>query len=102
MRDYLSRLFHRPSQNYKPIDGIRAIAVLWVIFFYSWLFQYLDFKEVSDGIKFNVFAEGRLTDLEIVWTNSIISLVVIILAATLMYLFVEQPFQDLKSRFKTR
>lgn len=50
MRDYLSRLFHRPSQNYKSIDGIRAIAVLWVIFFHSWLFQYLDFKEVSDGI----------------------------------------------------
>jgi len=50
MKSYLSRLFNRPAHNYKPIDGIRAIAVLWVIFFHAWLFQYLDFKEVGDAI----------------------------------------------------
>ncbi len=52
--------------------------------------------------KFNIYAEGVLTDLEIVWANSFISIIVIILSATLMYLFIEQPFQDLKSRIKTK
>ncbi len=91
MKTYLQRLFQRPAHNYKPIDGIRAIAVLWVIFFHAWFFP-----------KFNKYAQGHLTDLEIVWENSIISLVIIIFTATLMYLFVEQPFQDLKSRIKTK
>jgi peptidoglycan/LPS O-acetylase OafA/YrhL len=52
--------------------------------------------------KFNIYAEGVLTDLEIVWANSLISIIVIIFSATLMYLFIEQPFQDLKSRIKTK
>ena len=52
--------------------------------------------------KFNIYAEGVLTDLEIVWANSLISIIVIILSATLMYLFIEQHFQDLKSRIKTK
>lgn len=32
-------LFERPERNYKFIDGIRAIAILWVILFHVWLFQ---------------------------------------------------------------
>lgn len=55
MTTYLTRLFSRPSQNYKPIDGIRAIAVLWVIIFHAWLFQYNDFTEVGDQIFQNPF-----------------------------------------------
>ena len=47
---YLQRLLIRPERNYKPIDGIRAIAVLWVIIFHAWLFQYLDFKTTGDKI----------------------------------------------------
>lgn len=50
VKTYLNRLFKRPKHNYKAIDGIRAIAVLWVIFFHSWLFQYLDFKDVGESI----------------------------------------------------
>ena len=50
MASYFSRLFSRPSQNYKPIDGIRAIAVLWVIIFHTWLFQYNDFTSVGEKI----------------------------------------------------
>ena len=50
VKTYLNRLFKRPKNNYKAIDGIRAIAVLWVIFFHSWLFQYLDFKDVGESI----------------------------------------------------
>ena len=50
VKNYLNRLFKRPKNNYKAIDGIRAIAVLWVIFFHSWLFQYLDFKDVGESI----------------------------------------------------
>ena len=55
MTSYFSRLFSRPSQNYKPIDGIRAIAVLWVIIFHAWLFQYNDFTSVGDRIFENPF-----------------------------------------------
>lgn len=55
MTRYFFRLFQRPTHNYKPIDGIRAIAVLWVIIFHSWLFQYNDFIEVSDAIFDNPF-----------------------------------------------
>lgn len=43
-------LFNRPEKNYKPIDGIRAIAVLWVIIFHAWLFQYNFFPNESDYI----------------------------------------------------
>ena len=50
--------------------------------------------------KFNLYAKGFLSNLEIVMANSIISLVIIVFASTLMYLFVEQPFQDLKSKIK--
>lgn len=55
MAAYISRLFSRPSQNYKPIDGIRAIAVLWVIIFHAWLFQYSDFTAVGDKVLENPF-----------------------------------------------
>lgn len=55
MTTYLTRLFNRPNQNYKPIDGIRAIAVLWVIVFHAWLFQYNDFKSVGDAVFENPF-----------------------------------------------
>jgi peptidoglycan/LPS O-acetylase OafA/YrhL len=34
-----SKLFIRTEGHYTFIDGIRALAVLWVIFFHSWLFQ---------------------------------------------------------------
>lgn len=55
MTPYFSRLFSRPSQNYKPIDGIRAIAVLWVIIFHAWLFQYNDFIAIGEKIFDNPF-----------------------------------------------
>ena len=51
---YFARLFSRPSQNYKPIDGIRAIPVLWVIIFHAWLFQYNDFTEVGEKVLENL------------------------------------------------
>ena len=50
MNQYFSRLFSRPTHNFKPIDGVRAIAVIWVIIFHAWLFQYNDFQTVGDGI----------------------------------------------------
>lgn len=43
----LSILFKRPEQNYKVIDGIRAIAILWVILFHVWLFQSNIFPELT-------------------------------------------------------
>jgi peptidoglycan/LPS O-acetylase OafA/YrhL len=35
----MKQLFQRPNNNYAYIDGIRAIAVLWVIFFHAWIWQ---------------------------------------------------------------
>ena len=55
MNTYLKRLFIRPELNYKPIDGIRAIAVLWVIIFHAWLFQYNGFQNTADQIFQNPF-----------------------------------------------
>lgn len=40
-----SKLFDRPARNYKVIDGIRAIAILWVILFHVWLFHIATFPE---------------------------------------------------------
>ena len=61
-------LFNRPEKNYKPIDGIRAIAVLWVIIFHAWLFQYNFFPNESDYIInnsiFTWISKGRLIEFE--------------------------------------
>jgi peptidoglycan/LPS O-acetylase OafA/YrhL len=46
----MSKLFNRSSSNYAFIDGIRAIAVLWVIFFHAWLFQYFSMPGTIDKI----------------------------------------------------
>jgi peptidoglycan/LPS O-acetylase OafA/YrhL len=46
----LSKLFFsRPAHNFKAIDGIRALAILWVIFFHTWIFQYSTFPDLLDG-----------------------------------------------------
>ena len=79
------------AKFFYPIAQISYSAYLFHEMFMFWFFP-----------KFNIYAEGVLTDLEIVWANSLISIIVIIFSATLMYLFIEQPFQDLKSRIKTK
>jgi peptidoglycan/LPS O-acetylase OafA/YrhL len=56
MKTYFLRLFSRPSQNYKAIDGIRAIAILWVIIFHAWLFQYNNFPAVGEKIFESAFS----------------------------------------------
>ena len=38
--------FERPAHNFKAIDGIRAIAVLWVIIFHIWIFQHNTYPEL--------------------------------------------------------
>ena len=50
MKQAIYNLFNRPEKNYKPIDGIRAIAILWVIIFHVWLFQYNDYPAVGDKV----------------------------------------------------
>lgn len=52
-----SNLFYRPKQNYKVIDGIRAIAILWVIILHVWFFQLNIFPETTHKIaNFPLFA----------------------------------------------
>lgn len=46
----MNKLLNRSNSNLAVIDGIRAIAVLWVIFFHAWLFQYLTFSTSIDKI----------------------------------------------------
>ena len=43
----LKKIFlKRPKNNFKAIDGIRAIAVLWVIIFHVWIFQHNTFPDI--------------------------------------------------------
>ena len=55
MKKYLNRLYYRPANNYKPVDGIRALAIIWVIIFHAWLFQYNFFQSTSDKVIDNPF-----------------------------------------------
>jgi peptidoglycan/LPS O-acetylase OafA/YrhL len=41
----LARLTRRQESNIPIIDGIRAIAILWVIFFHAWIIQVLDMPD---------------------------------------------------------
>ncbi len=46
----MNKLLNRSNSNFAVIDGIRAIAVLWVIFFHAWLFQQLTIPGFIDNI----------------------------------------------------
>ncbi len=72
-----------------PISQISYSAYLFHEMFMFWFFP-----------QFNEFAIGRLSEIQIYLGNSLISLLVILLASTLMYMFIEQPFQDIKQRIK--
>ena len=39
VKDGISDLFNRPSFHQPVIDGVRAIAVIWVLIFHLWFFQ---------------------------------------------------------------
>ena len=39
VKDGLRDLFNRPTFHQPVIDGVRAIAVIWVLFFHAWFFQ---------------------------------------------------------------
>ena len=47
--------FERPVHNFKAIDGIRAIAVLWVIIFHIWIFQHNSYPELLGQVAQNPF-----------------------------------------------
>jgi peptidoglycan/LPS O-acetylase OafA/YrhL len=72
-----------------PISQISYSAYLFHEMFMFWFFP-----------KFNQYALGKLSEIQIVLSNAFISIIAIILASTLMYLFVEQPFQDIKQKIK--
>jgi len=40
--------FSRPMHNFKAIDGIRAIAILWVILFHAWIKLHRVFPDLLD------------------------------------------------------
>lgn len=50
----LKKIFlSRPKNNFKAIDGIRAIAVLWVIIFHIWIFQHNTFPNILGEVAQN-------------------------------------------------
>ena len=77
------------SKFFYPIAQVSYSAYLFHEMFMFWFFPI-----------FNEFGADILSDLQIVVLNGLISLVVIVFVATLMYLFVEQPFQDIKERLR--
>jgi peptidoglycan/LPS O-acetylase OafA/YrhL len=75
------------AKFFYPIAQVSYSAYLFHEMFMFWFFP-----------KFNAMAVGQLDELTIVLLNSLISLVAIIFGATLMYLLIEQPFQDIKNK----
>lgn len=60
-----SSLLNRPKHNYKVIDGIRAVAILWVIITHIWLFHSSIYPKTTQGIFdysiFNWITRGDLS-----------------------------------------
>jgi peptidoglycan/LPS O-acetylase OafA/YrhL len=77
------------SKLFYPIAQISYSAYLFHPMFNHWFFS-----------QFNAFALGSLSDVQIVLSNGVISLVATLIVATLMYIFIEQPFQDIKEKMK--
>jgi peptidoglycan/LPS O-acetylase OafA/YrhL len=48
--------FEKPAHNFKAIDGIRAIAVLWVIIFHIWIFQHNTYPDLLGHGEFIYFS----------------------------------------------
>lgn len=47
-----SAIFNRPEYNNKPIDGLRAIAIIYVVFFHAFFFTQYAFAEKSEFLTF--------------------------------------------------
>ena len=77
------------AKFFYPIAQVSYSAYLFHEMFMFWFFP-----------KFVIFSSGFLSNFQIVIFNSVISFVAIILFATLMYLLIEQPFQDIKESMK--
>ena len=64
MRSTFSRLVNRPSFHEPVVDGVRAIAILWVFIFHIFTFQLGTFPEQVMGIlttwSTNWIAQGPL------------------------------------------
>ena len=69
VKDGLSDLFNRPSFHQPVIDGVRAIAVIWVLIFHLWFFQNGEFLGgyqsetydlVFDNFAFSWLVKGGL------------------------------------------
>src|SRR6185503_3009293 len=45
-----AKLTQRRESNVPIIDGIRALAILWVVFFHAWIIQVLDMPDYIMGI----------------------------------------------------
>ena len=90
---YFKSIFVRPVNNFLsskifyPIAQVSYSAYLFHEMFMFWFYP-----------KFIALTIDRLQPLEIMLLNGIISLIAIIIFATLMYLYIEQPFQDLRKR----
>lgn len=57
----LPALFKRGERSYPAVDGIRAIAVIWVILFHAWLFQSYEIPEPRNWSPDTVAAATALS-----------------------------------------
>ncbi|HJW30999.1 MAG TPA: acyltransferase, partial [Saprospiraceae bacterium] len=59
-----TKLTKRPDSNVPVVDGIRALAILWVIFFHAWIIQVLDMPDyiirIFDYPALNWVSKGDL------------------------------------------
>tara|TARA_B100000242_G_C42646770_1_gene303984 strand:- start:26 stop:346 length:321 start_codon:yes stop_codon:yes gene_type:complete len=75
------------SKIFFPIAQVSYSAYLFHEMFMLWFFP-----------KFIDSYGDSLTGLQIIIFNTLISIIAIIFGAIIMYIFIEQPFQDLKNR----
>ena len=51
---------------------------------------------------FSEYAEGSLTNLQIVFVNGILSLIGSVIVAALMVVWIEEPFNNLKNKLTSK
>ena len=94
---YLKSIYVKPinsflsSNIFFPIAQVSYSAYLFHEMFMLWFFP-----------KFIASYGDMLPDLQIIIFNTLISIIAILFGATFMYIFIEQPFQDLKNRITIR
>jgi peptidoglycan/LPS O-acetylase OafA/YrhL len=79
------------AKIFYPIAKISYSIYLFHVMFMEWLFP-----------MFSEYAEGSLTNLQIVFVNGVLSLIGSVIVAALMVIWIEEPFNNLKNKLTSK